>query len=105
MSDPRPDGTPGPRPGDDAEPVADGTPGHEELARLAVAGNVRRAPRYRAWVGSGLVVGLVMGIVIPLALGGRGGPVAVALTGALAAGVGALVGALAAITAERAGRR
>lgn len=88
------------------EPPADPTP--EELERVAVPGAVRRAPRYRAFVLAGALVGLLVAAVVVL-VGPAGGelgrgPVLV-FVGLTLALVGGLGGALVAALLDRATRR
>lgn len=92
-------------------------PDAEELARAAEPATLRRAPRYRAFVLSGVVVGVLVAFVLVLTLGGGQdgaapgsglpdlgtGPVLIftALTLGL---VGALVGGLVALLQDRRSR-
>lgn len=93
----------------DAEPAdAQPAPGPEELARRAEPATVRRAPRYRAFVLAGLVVGLLVAVVLVLARvdpdrAGAGPAAAIAALGL--ATCGALAGAVAAVLADRRSRR
>ncbi len=101
----------GPAPAD-PRPVPDA----DRLARVAEPATVRRAPRYRAFVLSGVVVGAVVALVLVLTLGGGdrpeetgvpdvgSGPVLVftALTLCL---LGALLGGLVALFLDRRSRR
>ncbi len=69
---------------------------------------VRRAPRYQAFVGAGVAVGVLTGLVIGLsgpadAATGRGRLLAYLVIGL--AMVGATVGGLVAVAFERTGRR
>ncbi|MEO7746436.1 MAG: hypothetical protein ABIV05_09445 [Actinomycetota bacterium] len=69
---------------------------------------VRRAPRYQAFVGAGVAVGVLTGLVIGLtgtadAATGRGRLLAYLVIGL--ALVGATVGGLVAVAFERTGRR
>ncbi|WP_307844930.1 histidine kinase [Actinotalea solisilvae] len=88
---------------DDAAPGAS-DPSEEELAH-AREGRVRRAPRFRAFVQAGVVVGVVLGVLAALVLpaeateAGRG-TVAV-FTGLAGAVAGAVVGAALAVLADR----
>lgn len=116
--DPRPADA---RPTDDTPPAAppgaaDVPPDEAELARVALPATVRRAPRYRAFLVAGALVGAVVGVVVAFAtaagsgltgddggvlpfLGGQNGVRAVlALSGAL---VGLLAGGVAALLADR----
>lgn len=85
-----------------AAPAADPTP--EELA-AAREGRLRRAPRYRAFVQAGVLVGVVLGVLAAFVLpavdteAGRG-TVAV-FTGLTGAVLGAVVGAVLAALADR----
>lgn len=105
----RPVGPGGPVAGPDRAP-ADGTdvPTPEELDRVAEPGTMRRAPRYRAFVVTGALLGLVVAAVVVL-VGPAGGelgrgPVLV-FVGLTLALVGGLGGALVAALADRATRR
>lgn len=93
-----PDGTPGP----------DGTPSPEHLREVAEPAVVRRAPRYRAFVQAGAVVGVLVAIVLVLAVPGDQplgrGPVLVFL-GLTAVLVAALLGAVVAVLVDRSTRR
>ncbi|ADG75792.1 signal transduction histidine kinase, LytS [Cellulomonas flavigena DSM 20109] len=117
--DPRPDDA---RPADAPPPAADPgapgavTPDEAELARVAVPATVRRAPRYRAFLVAGALLGALVGLGVAAAtaagsaltaddggvlpfLGGQNGVRAVlALSGALG---GTLVGGVLALLADR----
>ncbi|NCT90293.1 hypothetical protein GXB85_04915 [Cellulomonas sp. APG4] len=103
------DQTPAPGPADESptdERPADETPAEPRVVGEAV---VRRVPRYRAWVVTGGLVGLVVGLLLVLLWPSEGdaglgmAPVAVfvALVGVV---VAALLGALVAVLVERARR-
>lgn len=99
-----------------AEPPA--TPDEATLARVTEQGHLRRAPRFGAFIGAGVLVGIVVGValatvfdtgaltdeggVLPF-LGGANG--ARAVTGLALGGLGALVGALLALWADARSRR
>lgn len=107
-------GQPTPRPASDQRPVPDAA----ELAQIAEPTTVRRAPRYRAFVLTGVIVGAVLAFVLVLVFGGDDRPGGSA-TGALDVGsgpvliftaltlclVGALLGALVALLLDRRSRR
>ena len=92
-------------------------PSEAELAGLTGAAPVRRAPRYRAFVVTGIVVGLVLAIPAVLLLAGAGG--AEPQQGAVAPAtnlvllftalgltfLGALLGAVVAVLADRRSQR
>ncbi|GAA4623847.1 histidine kinase [Cellulomonas oligotrophica] len=107
-------------------PAAAGTsapgpvPTEEELLRTATPARVRRAPRYRAFVVTGALLGLVVAVVLVAVLGddralegagggllpvldGVGGVRAVVGTGG--AILGALAGGVVALLADRRSRR
>ena len=88
---------PADRPGQEAEPA-------EEPAR-PVEVRVRRAPRYRAFVAAGAVLGAALGVVLALTRGGGDALFSSAtVTGYLAAiGLlaGGLLGGVAAVLADR----
>lgn len=89
-------------------------PDEAELARTATPGAVRRAPRFGVFIGTGALVGAVLGVILATVLdkgylagddggvlpflGGANG--ARALTALGLAAVGALVGALLALWAD-----
>jgi hypothetical protein len=90
-------------------------PDEAELARVAEPATVRRAPKFRAFVTAGVLVGAVVGFVVALATGsvagGAGGTgfisflddqgsarLLVALAGAM---LGALVAGILAVVADR----
>ena len=83
--------------------TADQEPTPEELERVAVPGVVRRAPRYRAFIATGVVVGLLITLVLGLATLGPdepGGLTAVLLVGLGLVTVGAVLGGLVAVIVE-----
>jgi hypothetical protein len=94
-------------------------PDEPTLASIATPGTVRRAPKYGAFVGTGVVLGAVVGYALAAALdtgalAGEGGGVlpflggsagARAVTALAFAGLGALVGALLALWADARSRR
>ena len=89
-AEPEPDATP-PSAADPLEPIAD---------RVVV----RRAPRYAAFIGAGLMIGVVLGLIFvltgPAAPGGPRTAVLVFMAAGLAS-LGALVGAGFAVLADR----
>ena len=97
-----PDGRAGERP----------LPAAEELARIAVPATLRHAPRYRAFVITGIAVGLLVALVLVLigALRSQAdtdagsGVVLVFVAGVLGL-TGAAVGAAVAVLADRRSRR
>ena len=83
-------------------------PTAEELARIAEPATVRRAPRYRAFVVAGIVVGLVLAVVLVLVGAVRtegsteaGDGIVLAFVGAVLAAVGAALGAVVAVLVDR----
>ncbi|WP_258724614.1 histidine kinase [Cellulomonas sp. NS3] len=99
----------------DAAPASTPIPDEAELARVAEPATVRRAPKFRAFVTAGVLLGAVLGFTVALVTGsaarGDGGTgfisfldgqgsarLLVALAGAL---LGALVAGIAAIVADR----
>lgn len=87
-------------------------PDAEELARISTPATVRHAPRYRAFVLSGVVLGVILAFVLVSLVGTDpggaeslgSGPVFVFV--ALILGlVGALLGALVALVLDRRSRR
>lgn len=52
---------------------ADGVPSEAELERIATPATVRRAPRYRAFMVTGALVGAVVALVVALATAGSSG--------------------------------
>lgn len=92
-------------------------PDAEELARVAEPATVRRAPRYRAFVLSGVVVGVLVAFVLVLTLGGGrddapdsglpdlGTAPVLIFTALTFAVVGALLGGLIALLLDRRSRR
>lgn len=86
----------------DPAPDEDG-PDLAELERIAVPGVVRRAPRYRAFIGSGVVVGLLVTLALGLATvrpDEPGGLTAVLLVGLGLVTVGGVLGGLVAVLLE-----
>jgi putative Ca2+/H+ antiporter (TMEM165/GDT1 family) len=81
-----------------------GTP-EPELPKGAVRVTIRRAPRYRAFVLLGAVLGLVAGAVASVVLGGGSGAFTpttlTGYVGAIGLLVGGLVGAAVAVLVER----
>ncbi|WP_246169506.1 hypothetical protein [Actinotalea subterranea] len=95
-------------PDDDARDAAgpdDRVP--DDLERVATPARVRRAPRYRAFVLAGALVGLLVAVVAVLVLPGDNGlgrgPVVV-FVGLVGVLVGALGGAVVAVVQDRASR-
>ncbi|TQL03045.1 histidine kinase [Cellulomonas sp. SLBN-39] len=103
-----------------AEVTAGPVPTEEELLRVATPARVRRAPRYRAFVVTGALLGLLVAVVLVAVLGddralegvgggmlplldGVGGVRAVVGTGG--AILGALAGGVVALLADRRSRR
>ena len=80
---PQPDDLPTPGPSADANvdvagpDVTDdgpgGVPSEAELERIAMPATVRRAPRYRAFMVTGALVGVVVALVVALATAGSSG--------------------------------
>ncbi|MDQ0425996.1 MULTISPECIES: histidine kinase [Cellulomonas] len=71
--DARPDETDG-VPGDVARPDVPGdVPSEAELERIATPATVRRAPRYRAFMVTGALVGVVVALVVAFATAGSSG--------------------------------
>ena len=64
--EPRPVTPDEPRPATPEVPAAD-VPSEAELARIATPATVRRAPRYRAFLVTGALVGMVVGLVVAFA--------------------------------------
>ncbi len=56
-----------------ADPSPAAVPSEDELARIATPATVRRAPRYRAFVVTGALVGALVGLVLALALASGSG--------------------------------
>jgi hypothetical protein len=86
----------------DAPPAGD-APDLAELERVAVPGVVRRAPRYRAFVGAGVLVGLLVTVGLGLATvrpDEPGGLTAVLLAGLGLVTVGGVLGGLVAVLLE-----
>ncbi len=111
-----PDDVPVPdEPHDVTVPDEPATPDEATLQRIATPGTVRRAPRFGAFIGAGILVGAALGVILATvvdtgALTSSGGGVlpfldgangARAVTAFALAGVGALVGALLALWADR----
>ncbi len=93
----RGDGSP-----DDAAQTSD-TPDLAELERIAVPGVVRRAPRYRAFIAAGAVVGVLVTLGLGLATvrpDEPGGLTAVLLVGLGLVTVGGVLGGLVAVLVE-----
>lgn len=103
-----------------AETTAGSVPTEEELLRVATPARVRRAPRYRAFVVTGALLGLVVAVVLVAVLGddraleGVGGGMLPlldgvggvrAVVGTAGAILGALVGGVVALLADRRSRR
>jgi hypothetical protein len=91
-------------------PAADEVPDAETLERTATPASLRRAPRYKSFVWTGLLVGLVAATVLVLAVPRQGdsgvGTGTVWALLALGLGMaGALLGALVALLADRSSRR
>lgn len=84
-------------------------PSDEELARVARPATLRRAPRYRAFVVTGALLGLVVALLVvliaPEGEGGYGPGPTFVFTGLAAALLGALLGGAVAVVLDRAGRR
>lgn len=81
-----------------ADGTHDGTP--EGETPVADVARVRRAPRYRAFVWTGVLLGVLVALVRFAVVGT--GHVGAALLGlVVAAGVGALLGTLVAVLADR----
>jgi hypothetical protein len=80
-------------------------PARPDLPPGAVPVRIRRAPRYRAFVLAGAVVGLVAGAVAAAVLGGGDGPFSPTTVsgyvGAIGLLVGGLLGAAVAVLVER----
>lgn len=57
----------------EAEPASGGVPSEAELERIATPATVRRAPRYRAFMVTGALVGAVVALVVALATAGSSG--------------------------------
>ncbi|WP_223305247.1 hypothetical protein, partial [Cellulomonas sp. B6] len=74
-SDVSSDGVPAVVPADGVPAVvpADGVPSEAELERIATPATVRRAPRYRAFMVTGALVGAVVALVVALATAGSSG--------------------------------
>ena len=82
-------------------------PSAEELARIAVPATLRRAPRYRAFVVAGAVLGLVVAVVLVLLGVGRtaaGTGVVLGFVAAVLALTGASLGAVVAVLVDRRSR-
>jgi hypothetical protein len=79
--------------------------GGQELPAGAVRVTIRRAPRYRAFVLAGAILGLVGGAVTSLVLGGGDGALSpttvTGYVGAIGLLVGGLLGAAVAVLVER----
>ena len=75
--DARPDETPDAAVPTSAAPASDltsdGVPSEAELERIATPATVRRAPRYRAFMVTGALVGVVVALVVALATAGSSG--------------------------------
>lgn len=91
-----------------AQPELTDVPSAEELSRIAIPATVRRAPRYRAFVVAGAVLGLLVAVVVVLlgltrAASGTDPRVGVVLgfVGAALALVGAALGAVLAVLVDR----
>lgn len=96
-----PDGPAGPH------DVPAAVPSAEELARIAVPATLRRAPRYRAFVVAGAVLGLIVALVLVLVGVGRteaGTGVVLGFVGAVLALTGAALGAVVAVLVDRRSR-
>ena len=79
------------------------TPSESELASLATPATLRRAPRFGRFIGVGVALGLLAGLVIGLLNAGGDDPnggVARLMAGIGLTFVGALVGALIAVIAD-----
>ncbi|MDO8105886.1 hypothetical protein Q6348_01600 [Isoptericola sp. b441] len=91
---------------------AEGAPGDvpdlAELERIATPVTVRRVPRYRAFIVTGVVVGLVATLVLAILTADRptpGAGWAIAAVGLGLASIGALLGGLVAVAVEAVLRR
>ncbi len=87
------------------DPGAATPPGQPDLPPGAVRVHLRRAPRYRAFVLAGAILGLVAGAVTSIVLGGGDAPFSpttvTGYVGAIGLLVGGLVGAAVAVLVER----
>ena len=84
------------------------TPSESELASLATPATLRRAPRFGRFIGAGVTLGLLAGVVIGFANAGgddTNGGVARVMAGIGLTFVGALAGALIAVIADARSRR
>ena len=98
-----------------AEPAP--VPDADELERTATPGTLRRAPRYRAFVAAGIVVGALAAVLVVTFVPDAGGPGGTADPAGVGRGVvlffvtlatcllGALLGALVAVLLDRRSRR
>lgn len=79
-------------------------PSAEDLARIAIPATLRRAPRYRAFVVAGGVLGLVVALALVLFGVGptaAGTGIALGFVGAALALTGASLGAVVAVLVDR----
>jgi formate hydrogenlyase subunit 3/multisubunit Na+/H+ antiporter MnhD subunit len=84
------------------------TPSELELASLAMPATLRRAPRFGRFIGVGVTLGLLAGLVVGFVDAGADDPnggVALLMAGIGLTFVGALVGALLAVIADARSRR
>ncbi len=89
------------RPAEEPEPAR---PAEEPEPARPVEVRLRRAPRYRVFIGVGAVLGAVLGVVLAVTRGGDALFSAATVTGYLAAIgllVGALLGGVVAVLADR----
>jgi len=88
------------------EEAPEGAPGQDEPSPVPV--RLRRAPRYRAFVGTGALLGAIGGIVARLLLGDPGSLFSAGTTTGYLAAIGLLLGGLlggaVAVLVERPGR-